>query len=813
MELHLAPQLRPADSRLDAYLNRLALTPEERAALEQQASSLQELHHALAGKSQHAQTAYASVPARLRLAYRQAEQEPLRFAPPLRRKSMVPRPWGNLNPLLRWLDAANRRIDEPDAIDAEVPLETNGPASQGRWLHNGKPRRFLLCLLMLTQTALATWLMREVLPYHGAKPLEMVTLGLFAVLFFWVSSGFWTAVAGFLTLMRGNDPYLVTRRAAKDSNIAPGARTAVVMPICNEDVGRVFAGLRATYESLARSGNLEHFDFFVLSDSNQADTCVAELQAWQSLCSTLDAQGRIYYRHRRRRIKRKSGNIDDFCRRWGANYRYMVVLDADSVMTGTCLSTLVRMMEACPEAGIIQTAPRASGRDSFYARMQQFSTRVYGPLFTAGLHFWQLGEAHYWGHNAIIRVAPFMRHCALSPVPGDGPLVGEILSHDFVEAALMRRAGWAVWIAYDLDGSYEETPPNLLDELARDKRWCQGNLMNFRLMLARGFHVMHRAVFATGVMAYLSSPIWMLFLLLSTAMLASHTLIEPEYFPKPGQLFPSWPEWHPEKALLLFTGTATLLFLPKLLSVLLILRDGARAFGGRLRLLLGMLLELGCSMLLAPVRMLFHTHFVSSALLGTTIKWKSPPRTDNQTGWGEALHRHGFGTVLGIAWSVAIYKMSPTYFWWWLPITGALALSIPVSVLSSRTAYGIRLRRLGLFVIPEELAPPRELQDTRSYTQNTPVLPGFVEAVVDPTCNALLCAHGKTHWRLLPRSRTQGDALIARARRDGPDALSAAEKLHLLDDALLLARLHLEVWSAKHPHPDWDIPPLTHTTA
>ena len=151
-----------------------------------------------------------------------------------------------------------------------------------------------------------------------------------------------------------------------------------------------------------------------------ADICVAEQQAWLDVCREAKGFGKIFYRRRRRRVKRKSGNLDDFCRRWGGDYKYMVVLDADSVMSGECLTSLVRLMEATPDAGIIQTAPRASGMDTLYARMQQFATRVYGPLFTAGLHFWQLGESHYWGHNAIIRMKPFIEHCALAPLPGKG---------------------------------------------------------------------------------------------------------------------------------------------------------------------------------------------------------------------------------------------------------------------------------------------------------------------------------------------------------------------------------------------------------
>ena len=208
--------------------------------------------------------------------------------------------------------------------------------------------------------------------------------------------------------------------------------------------------------------------------------------------------------------------------------------------------------------------------------------RVYGPLFTAGLHFWQLGESHYWGHNAIIRVAPFIRHCALGRLPGSGALSGEILSHDFVEAALMRRAGWGVWIAYDLPGSYEEMPPNLIDELKRDRRWCQGNLMNFRLVLMKGLHPAHRAVFMTGVMAYLSAPLWFLFLVLSTALLAVHTLSTPQYFVEPYQLFPLWPEWRPEWALRLARRDgARCCSCPRSSRVLLISGRAARSFGGR----------------------------------------------------------------------------------------------------------------------------------------------------------------------------------------------------------------------------------------
>ncbi len=365
------------------------------------------------------------------------------------------------------------------------------------------------------------------------------------------------------------------------------------------------------------------------------------------LIAEVQGEGQIFYRRRRRRVKRKSGNIDDFCRRWGNQYSYMVVLDADSVMSGDCLSGLVRLMEANPNAGIIQSSPKASGMDTLYARCQQFATRVYGPLFTAGLHFWQLGESHYWGHNAIIRVKPFIEHCALAPLPGEGSFAGSILSHDFVEAALMRRAGWGVWIAYDLPGSYEELPPNLLDELKRDRRWCHGNLMNFRLFLVKGMHPVHRAVFLTGVMSYLSAPLWFMFLALSTALQVVHALTEPQYFLQPRQLFPVWPQWRPELAIALFASTMVLLFLPKLLSILLIWCKGTKEYGGFIRVTLSLLLEVLFSVLLAPVRMLFHTVFVVSAFLGWEVVWNSPQRDDDSTPWGGSVYASRLSVTTG----------------------------------------------------------------------------------------------------------------------------------------------------------------------
>lgn len=803
------------------YLHKLALAPEARAAIEAQLTdtvtpraAMTQLHQLLAQQNidpQH--PAFGSVAARAQRALgsisahafiRPPSSEPLanllplqapqfNLAPPVKRTPMVPEPWGDLNPITRWWRSLGK--NKTAKIDHAAPVIKHGKS--------GGLRRLVLLFLMLGQTALATYYMSTVMPYQGTHKLEIAILALFALLFCWVSAGFWTAMTGFLLLARGKDPFLITKTVVTDAPIAADARTAIVMPICNEDVARVFAGLRATYESVARTPHLDRFDFFVLSDSSNSDTCADEISAWTNLCKAVDGFGRIFYRRRQRRVRRKSGNIDDFCRRWGGEYRYMIVLDADSVMSGDCLSKLVQAMETHPDAGIIQTAPRAAGRDTLYARIQQFSTRVYGPLFTAGLHYWQLGESHYWGHNAIIRLKPFIEHCALALLPGKGTFSGEILSHDFIEAALMRRAGWKVWIAYDLDGSYEEMPPNLLDELKRDRRWCQGNLMNFRLFLSRGMHSVHRAVFVTGVLAYLSAPLWLLFLILSTALLAQHTLTPPTYFTQPWQLFPIWPQWHPEKAIALFSATATLLFLPKILSVLLIMAQGAKQFGGKIKLFFSMLIEMLFSMLLAPVRMLFHTHFVVAAFMGWALRWKSPSRDDAETTSGEAIRHHGFHTLVGLLWGGGIFWLNPTFLPWLLPIVGSLVVAIPVSIYSSKVTNGLRFRRKNLFVIPEEYQVPVELVAMETHLDTSPASMDFVTAVVDPLFNAVMCVSGKVHPHRTAAAHEIRTQIIDTIVRHGHTAVPDAQKNALLSDPLFLSQLHFDVWTSPQAHAEW----------
>jgi membrane glycosyltransferase len=705
--------------------------------------------------------------------------------PLIQRLSVAPKPIDR-RPLRRlWNGNPGSRA----ANAAAVPRAAVPP-----WRRAARRRRSVLFVLVLTQTLLAGWSLSEVFPYPSLSLLEMAILALFAILFSWISLGFWSSVMGFWVLWRRTRRFNVAELLKDGDAAAPLAlRTAVVMPIYNEDVKRVFAGLEASFRSLRKTGNLGRFDFFVLSDSTEPDIWIAEELAWAEICRALQGFGKIFYRHRRNNIKRKSGNIADFLRRWGSRYDAMVVFDADSVMAGEALVALARMLEWHPRAGIIQPVPMMTNRDSLFARAQQFASRVYGPMLGAGIHFWQLGESYYWGHNAIIRIAPFVEHCGLSRLPGEAPLGGEILSHDFVEAALMGRAGWEVWIAYDLPGSYEEIPPTLLDELQRDRRWCQGNLQHLRLLFSDGIRAGHCAILSMGVMAYASSLFWAVFLILTTIELGAHVLVAPVYFPPTPTLFPIWPRWSPEQAIALLSMTALLLFLPKWLSVLLILKNReSRAYGGVVPLGLSMILEMVLSTLLAPVRMWFHSKFVLTTLLGRQIRWGPQRRADDRTRWIDALRFHSVSTVFGVMWIAAVWWIHPESSWWVLPVPLSLALSAPLSVYSSYASLGRAVRRCRLFLIPEEISPPdaiRELQAGLRRRQKA-AAGGFARAVASPFANALHVQLLRSKSAKSAKAAARNQILRNKAVERGLGSLTGAEKTALLRDAHSMTALH-----------------------
>ncbi len=726
----------------------------------------------------------------------------LQSAPPLNRTTMLAEEM-NLSPLRSGIARLCQKLRGGRGATASADVsEKTRENAEVEWAKVGLRRRLLLLFLILVPSFFASSVMHTLLPTGGYPLLRVIITALFTVLFIWISVGFWSAVSGLIMLLRRYNRFSLTGNLPETGALPEHERTALLFPIYNEDALSVTAGVRTVLQSLRELGREKHFDIFILSDSTKPDAWIREEEAWHALCAEENAFGQVFYRRRRKNRKRKSGNIADFCRRWGANYKYMVVFDADSLMSGDSLTRMVRIMEANPGVGILQTPPKIIKSRSLIARIQQFSNHLYGPIFAAGLHYWQLGDAQYWGHNAIIRVEPFMRHCQLPVLPGRAPLGGEILSHDFVEAALMRRAGYGVWLAYDLPGSYEQGPPSLIDELIRDRRWCQGNLQHSRLVFAGGFFPTHRALFINGIMSYFSALLWFLFLVASSAQAMAELFVVPAYFPSGYSLFPDWPQYFPNWALTMFSGTLTLLFLPKIFAALLVLlKGGAKAFGGGWAMAASLLAEVMVSTFLAPVRMLFHSLFVMSALLGRNSGWNTQNRDDSGTSWADAARFHWKGTALGLAWGGLIYFVNPAFFIWMSPIMLGLALSIPLSVWTSRVSLGERACKIGLFRTPADTEPADELAQLeknlrkplrgKNLTQSDN--DGFTRAVTMPGVFALhYSLAGQRRKGILKNDLLQ--KLLEKALAQGPDALSQAEKMAVLSAPEALMRLHRAVW-------------------
>jgi membrane glycosyltransferase len=571
-------------------------------------------------------------------------------------------------------------------------------------------RRILFFGLTLVTAALATGLMYDILRANGFNGYERAGLALFFVLFTWITGAFYTAIAGFVVRLAGRDKAVLHQREVA-GHVLRG-RTAVVMPIYNEDTQRVVAGLDVVWSSIKALPQQAAFDLFILSDTRKPDIAAAEEAAWRALVERHHAQGRIFYRRRAENLKRKAGNIADFVRSWGGAYDYAVVLDADSIMTGEALLAMAQLMDAHPEAGIMQALPLPTGRETLFARLIQFGARLNSPMLASGLAYWQLGEGNYWGHNAILRLRAFADFCDLPRLPGTEPLGGEILSHDFVEAAFMRRAGLQVWLLADISGSWEEVPSNVIDYAARDRRWAQGNLQHLGLLPMRGLHWLSRVHLVTGVLSYVTSPMWLAVLTLSSVVVCLEAIHGHQYF-QPGSfsLFPDWPQSRVGEIFSLLTITFGVLLIPKLLGATLALTNKSlrRGYGGTARLFASLVIEQVFSMLLAPAMMLFHTAFVLTTLAGKPVTWNAQDRGDRGITFLEALRRHKVHVAIGLVWGVVIVWIAPKYIWWLMPVLAGMVLSVPLTMWTSRASAGRWLRRAGLLLTPEETDPPPEL--------------------------------------------------------------------------------------------------------
>jgi membrane glycosyltransferase len=566
-------------------------------------------------------------------------------------------------------------------------------------------RRFYILGGTAAMTIAATTMMWKVLAVNGVSVLEACLLCLFVALFAWIALSFAGAVAGFLTAVfdrgykLGIDP---------DEPLPQvHTRTALLMPTYNEDPRRLLAGLQAIYESVAATGQLAQFDFYVLSDTRRDDIGAAEEQAFEALRDAVQGHDRLFYRRRGDNSGRKAGNIADWVRRFGGGYPQMLILDADSLMTGDTIVRLVAGMEHNPDVGLIQTLPAVIGGRTLFARMQQFGGRVYGPVIGRGVAWWHGAESNYWGHNAIIRTEAFAENAGLPPLPGRQPFGGHVLSHDFVEAALMRRGGWATHMVPYLKGSYEEGPPTLTDMLVRDRRWCQGNLQHAKVVGSKGLHWVSRMHMMIGIGHYFTAPMWAMLMLIGIAIPLFQGGIDFNALLhlSPGQY---WRHQDEEKVVRMFALTMVVLLSPKVLGYLAMLLDPVerRGCGGAFRALISMLLETVLAALMAPVVMYVQSRGVAEVLAGKDSGWDAQQRDDGGISWPALIRGYGGLSVFGLFMGALAYAVSPSLAAWMAPVVVGMVLAVPVVALTSGRRAGDLLHRWGLMDIPEELAPP-----------------------------------------------------------------------------------------------------------
>jgi membrane glycosyltransferase len=625
-------------------------------------------------------------------------------------------------------------------------------------------------------TALAAYEMYYVLEVGGITALEALILGLFVLLFAWVGFSFLSSLAGFVVLL--------TRRSALPELLSPpealASRTALLFPVYNEQPQHVLARLRAIHDDIGASGFADAFDLFILSDTTNPDIWILEEKLYLQLRQATGATN-IFYRHRARNVARKSGNIQDWVTAHGGAYDFMVILDADSLMTADSLVRLAGAMERLPQAGLIQTLPVTVNARTTFARLQQFAGRLYGPLIAAGIAWWHGTEGNYWGHNAIIRVRAFAENAGLPELGGRKPFGGHILSHDFVEAALMRRGGWAILMAPALRGSYEECPPTLIDYAARDRRWCQGNLQHVAILRSRGLHWVSRLHLMTGIGSYLTAPMWFFFLILGISISLQAQFVRPEYFPSGFSLFPKWPAQDPVRAIWVFAGTMLLLILPKLLALVVLLADGPlrRGFRGGMRTFAGIVLETVLSGLMAPVMMIFQSRAIAEILLGRDSGWQVQQRADGGLPRNELIGRYTLPTVIGALMAVSAFLVSVSLLAWMTPVIAGLLLCIPIAALvSSRPLHEWLIRR-GLLATPEETAPdPIVARANAAVSEFDGAPAGALERLrADPILR-------EAHLANLPpttRKRGEVEANLAVAMAKVDDAETFAEAVSYLD--------------------------------
>jgi membrane glycosyltransferase len=563
-------------------------------------------------------------------------------------------------------------------------------------------RRLLMAALNLATFAVLAGLMAHVAGAGGWTAVDVAMMACFLFAAPWSVLGFWNALAGLWLLHGRRDGMLSVAPFAEAMERDPASqlriRTAVLLTLRNEDAGRAISRLRVMKDSVDATGQGSHFDWFVLSDSDRADAAAAEELAFAEWRAGDASPQRLHYRRRKENTGYKAGNLRDFCARWSGDFELMLPLDADSLMDGATIVRMAGIMQEHPKLGILQSLvvglPSASG----FARLFQFGMRQGMRPYTMGSAWWAGDCGPFWGHNGIVRIAPFVAHCDLPLLPGGPPLGGHIMSHDQVEAALMRRGGYEVRVLPVESGSYEENPPTVLEFTRRDLRWCQGNMQYWRLLGLPGLLPMSRFQLLWAILMFLGIPAW-------TALIAL-AAIKPFEAEDLAGGFPAG------AAIAVYCSILAMFLAPKIAGAVdvLLTRGGAARYGGAGRFLAGFAAELVFSFLLGAVTTLRVTLFMIGLAFGKAVGWSGQARDAHALSWSTAVRGLWPQTLFGSAVIAAMAWQAPAVLAWASPLLAGFPLAIPFAVLTAHPAFGRALARLRLAATPEELDPPPEFR-------------------------------------------------------------------------------------------------------
>ena len=563
-----------------------------------------------------------------------------------------------------------------------------------------RQRRQLVIGLNTATYLLMMWGAAIVLGAGGWNLIDVILFAAFGLGLPWTVLGFWNAVIGLWLLHWAKNPMeqVAPYAAAGDLPTPITIKTAILMTLRNEDPGRAFLRLRTVKASVDATGFGDRYSYFILSDTNDDAAGRIEAQAtedWKREVGPTDA-ARIVYRRRDVNTGFKAGNVRDFCERWGDDYELMLPLDADSLMSGEAIVRLTRMMQAHPKLGILQSLVVGMPSTSAFARIFQFGMRHGMRTYTMGQSWWTAECGPFWGHNAMVRIKPFKDDCDLPILPGAPPLGGHVLSHDQVEATLMRRAGYEVRVLPDERGSWEENPPTMLDFAKRDVRWCQGNMQYVKLLNIPGLLPMSRFQLVWAVLMFLGIPAWTLMIALSPIV-----------------------AWKAQSIVNYPSGLAAFLYVlffvmylsPKIAGMIdaAMTPGGVARYGGALRFSVSAAIELVFSFLQGAVSTIRTSIFMIGLAFGQSVVWGGQSRDAYGISWRTAWENLWPQTLFGLIVCGLMYEVEPALFWWSLPLTAGYLLAMPFAVATAAPALGRLFKLLGLCGIPEDFDPPKEV--------------------------------------------------------------------------------------------------------